>query len=667
VPLKPNLSVPEGFAGCGALFVYLQVRKSYLSHHIPIQKNEEHRMSKHKFKTEVSHLLNLIIHSLYSHREIFLRELISNASDALDKLKYLTITDDNYKQMKFEPRIEISFDEQEKKTITIADNGIGMNKDDLGTQLGTIASSGTKKFLNQLTGDAKQDANLIGRFGVGFYSAFMVAEKVEVYSRKADEEQAWRWVSTGESSYTIEESEREEPGTTVVLHLNEDGKEFASKWQLEQLVKKYSDHIAFPIFLNYTEKVSKGEGEEKSEKQEEKREQVNEASALWKRPKNEISEEEYKEFYKTISHDNQDPLLYLHTQAEGTLQYSSLFYVPQQAPFDMYQADYEPGVKLYVKRVFITDDTKEVMPAYLRFVRGIIDSDDLPLNVSREILQQNKVMANIRNAAVKKLLGEFKRVADNEPETYRQFIEQFNRPLKEGLYSDFTNRETLLELVRFKSTAVDGYTSLAEYKERMQADQKAIYYITGEDEDTLRNSPLLEAYKKKDIEVLIMDDDIDEIVVPSVGTYDETELKSVNRAGAAEELSTEEDEQKEKEIEPLLQKIQETLGERVKKVVASKRLSDSPSCIVADENDPTVQMQHILKAMGQQEMPDVKPILEVNPDHPIVSRLKDSQDDSLLEDVSHLLLEQAMLVEGAELKKPTDFVKRLNRILEKAM
>jgi molecular chaperone HtpG len=542
-----------------------------------------------------------------------------------------------------------------------------MNKEDLNTQLGTIASSGTKKFLNQLTGDAQKDANLIGRFGVGFYSAFMVSEKVEVYSRKAGEEQAWRWESNGRSSYKIEEAEREENGTTVILHLNDDGKEFATKWQLEQLVKKYSDHIAFPIFLHHTETVTEGEGENQTEKKEQKREQVNEASALWKRPKNEISDEEYREFYKTISHDNEDPLLYHHTHAEGTLQYTSLFYVPQKAPFDMYQADYEPGVKLYVKRVFITDDTKEVMPAYLRFVRGIIDSDDLPLNVSREILQQNKVMANIRSSAVKKLLGEFKRVAENEPEKYQQFIEQFNRPLKEGLYSDFANRETLLELVRFKSTAVEGYTSLAEYKERMKDDQKAIYYITGEDEHTLRNSPLLEAYKKQDIEVLIMDDDIDEIVVPSIGTYDETEMKSVNRAGTDEDLKTDEDEQKEKEIEPLLQKIQETLGERVKKVVASKRLSDSPSCIVADENDPTVQMQHILKAMGQQEIPDIKPILEVNPNHPIVQKLQASQDDGLLEDVSYLLLEQAMLVEGAELKQPADFVKRLNRILEKAV
>ncbi len=624
-------------------------------------------MATHNFKTEVSHLLNLIIHSLYSHREIFLRELISNASDALDKLKYLTLTDDSFKQMKFEPRIEVSFDEENKSTITIADNGIGMNKEDLGTQLGTIASSGTKKFLNQLTGDAQKDANLIGRFGVGFYSTFMVSEKVEVITRKAGDEQAWRWESTGEESYTIEEAEREENGTTVILHLNEDGKEFATKWQLEQLVKKYSDHIAFPIFLTHTETKEEGEGEEKSQKQETKREQVNEASALWKRPKSEISDEEYREFYKTISHDNEDPLMYLHTHAEGTLQYTSLFYVPQKAPFDMYQADYEPGVKLYVSRVFITDDTKEVMPAYLRFVRGIIDSDDLPLNVSREILQQNKVMTNIRSSAVKKLLGEFKQMADNEPEKYSRFIEQYNRPLKEGLYSDFANRDTLLELVRFKSTKVDGYTSLAEYKERMKEDQKAIYYLTGEDEHTLRNSPLLEAYKNKDIEVLIMDEDIDEIVVPSIGTYDETELKSVNRASAAEDLKTEEDEEKEKELEPLLEKIKETLGDRVKNVVTSKRLSDSPSCIVADENDPTVQMQHILKAMGQQEMPDVKPILEVNPNHAIVKRLKDSQDDKLLEDVSHLLLEQAMLIEGAELKQPTDFVNRLNRILEKAM
>jgi len=635
-------------------------------------------MAKHKFKTEVSQLLHLIIHSLYSHKEIFLRELISNSSDALDKLKYLTLTDDEFKKMKFDPRIEIFFDEDGQKTLTVKDNGIGMTSDDLDEQLGTIARSGTKSFLNQLTGDAKQDANLIGQFGVGFYSVFMVADKVEVLTRRAGEEQAWQWVSTGEENYTIKEAERDEYGTTVVLHHNDEGAEYANRWQIEQLVKKYSDHIAFPIFLEYDQKSYEifleydqksyeGEGDDRKEKIEHKREQVNKASALWKRSKNEITEEEYHEFYKTISHDNEEPLHYLHTKAEGTLQYTTIFYIPKKAPFDMYQADYEPGVKLYVSRVFITDDSKELMPTYLRFVRGIIDSDDLPLNVSREILQQNKIMNQIRSSSVKKLLAEFKQLSENNAEKYTQFIEQYNRPLKEGLYSDFTNRETLMELVRFKSTEVDGFTSLAEYKERMNEEQKAIYYITGEDEDTLRNSPLLEAYKKKGIEVLIMDDDIDEIVVPSIGTYQETELKSVNRSGSAEELKSEEDKTKEKEVEPLLKKIKDILGERVKDVVASNRLSDSPSCIVADENDPTMQMQQILKAMGQQEIPEMKPILEVNPDHAIVKRLQNSDDKALLEDVSYLLLEQAMLVEGAELKKPADFVKRLNRILEKAV
>ncbi|HDQ14405.1 MAG TPA: molecular chaperone HtpG [Sediminispirochaeta sp.] len=623
-------------------------------------------MAKHKFKTEVSQLLKLIIHSLYSHKEIFLRELISNASDALDKLKYLTLTDEEFKKMHFEPRIEIEFDE-DKSTLTVADNGIGMNSEDLDGQLGTIARSGTRSFLDQLTGDASKDANLIGQFGVGFYSVFMVADKVEVLTRKAGEEQAWLWSSTGEEAYTIKEAAREENGTTVTLHLNDEGSEYANRWQIEQLVKKYSDHIAFPIFLEYDQKSYEGEGDDKKEKIEHKRDQVNKASALWKRAKSDITEEEYHEFYKSIGHDNEDPLFYLHTQAEGTLQYTTLFFVPQHAPFDMYQADYEPGVKLYVKRVFITDDSKELMPTYLRFVRGVIDSDDLPLNVSREILQQNRVMSQIRNSSVKKLLGEFKNIAEKDPEKYQKFIEQYNRPLKEGLYSDFANRETLLELVRFKSSETEGYTSLAEYQERMKEEQKAIYYITGEDEETLRNSPLLEAYRKKGIEVLLMDDDIDEIVVPSIGKYGELELKSVNRTGADEELKSEDDKEKEEEVKPLLERIKKVLGDKVKDVVASSRLSDSPSCIVADENDPTVQMQQMLKAMGQKDVPEYQPILEVNPNHPIVNKLRDSQDESLLEDVSFLLLEQAMLVEGAELKKPADFVKRLNRILEKAV
>ena len=620
-------------------------------------------MSKRKFKTEVSQLLHLIIHSLYSHPEIFLRELISNASDALDKLKYLTLTDEEYKKLHFDPKIDIRFDEKERKTITVSDTGIGMNENDLTEQLGTIAMSGTKNFLSSMTGDARKDSSLIGQFGVGFYSAFMVAESVEVISRKAGEETAYVWRSDGKGNYEITEGKRDGFGTTIILNLNEDGKEYANRWRLQEIAKKYSDHIAFPIYLHYTSTT--GEGDDK--KEEEKSEQVNSASALWRRPKSGLTDEDYNEFYKTIAHDDEEPLLYLHTQAEGVQEYVTLFYVPKKAPFDLYHADYKPGVKLYVRRVFITDDDKELMPVYLRFLRGIIDSEDLPLNVSREMLQQNRVLMSIKNASVKKVLGEIAGLAKNNPEKFSEFIEQYNRPLKEGLYSDFANREALLEIIRFKSSTEEGYVSLESYIERMGEDQKAIYYITGEDEETLKASPLLEAYRDKGIEVLIMDDEIDEIVVPSIGTFKEKELKAVNRAGAADDLKKEEDKKKEQDLKPLLKKIKKALGEAVKDVVASSRLSDSPSCIVADENDPTAQMQHILKAMGQSEIPEIKPILEINPDHDIVKKLDSSQDDGLIEDASWLLYEQALLIEGVELKKPVNFVKRLNRFVAQAL
>lgn len=624
-------------------------------------------MSKKKFKTEVSQLLNLIIHSLYSHKEIFLRELISNASDALDKLKYLTLTEDAFKSLKFDPQITISFTAEGEKTLTITDTGIGMNAEDLDTQLGTIARSGTKNFLNNLSGDARKDASLIGQFGVGFYSAFMVADRIEVLTRKAGEDQAWLWESDGQNAYTVKEAQKDSFGTSITLHLNDEGAEYTSKWELESLIKKYSDHIAFPIFLEYDDTEYEGEGDDKKEKKVHKREQANKASALWKQPKSSLTDEEYNEFYKTISHDSEDPLLYLHTKAEGTLEYTTLFYVPKKAPFDMYQADYKPGVKLYVNRVFITDDEKELMPVYLRFLRGIIDSEDLPLNVSREILQQNRVLSSIRTASVKKVLAELKNLSENNPEKYNEFIEQYNRPLKEGLYSDYANRDTLLELVRFKSTEVEGYTSFAAYKERMKDDQKAIYYVTGDNEDTLRNSPLIEGYVKKGYEVLIMDDEVDEIVVPSIGKYKDTDLKSVNKSGTSDDLKTEKDKETEKKIKPVLKKIKDALGDRVKDVVLSSRLNDSPSCIVADENDPTVQMQQMLKAMGQSEIPEIVPILEVNADNEIVQKLADIKDEDLVKDISFMLLEQAMMVEGAELKQPAEFVKRLNRIMKMAL
>ena len=618
-------------------------------------------MAKHQFQTEVSQLLHLIVHSLYSHKEIFLRELISNASDALDKLSYLTLTDEKFKSIPFEPRIEISFDGKDRRTLIVSDTGIGMDEVDLVENLGTIARSGTRLFLSRLSGDERKDSNLIGQFGVGFYSSFMVADKVEVTTKKAGDEQAFKWTSDGRGDYEIEPAVLDGHGTRVVVHLNDEGKEYADRWQIEDLVKKYSNHIAFPIYLRYQS------GDEKKG-QEEKVDQINSASALWRRPKTELTEKDYKEFYETISHDAGEPLFWTHTRAEGAQEYVTLFYVPKKAPFDLYQADYRAGIKLYVKRVFITDDEKELMPVYLRFLRGVIDSEDLPLNVSREILQQNRILASIKSASVKRLLAEFKSVADGNKELYAEFIEQYNRPLKEGLYSDFANRDALLEIVRFKSSEVDGWTSFADYKARMKPEQKAVYYITGDNEERLRESPLLEAYKRKGIEVLLMADEIDEIVIPSLGKYGDLDLKAINRTGADEALKTEDDKKKEQELGPLLKRIKEVLGDQVKEVRASSRLADSPSCIVADENDPTVQLQQMMKALGQKEIPDFKPILEVNPGHEIVKKLQaDSSDKALLEDVSYLLLEQALLVEGAQLKKPAEFVRRLNRVMAKAL
>jgi len=637
-------------------------------------------MAQHQFQTEVSRLLHLIIHSLYSNREIFLRELVSNASDALDKLKYLTVADEKYKTINFDPRIDIFFN-KEAKTLTISDNGIGMNEADLIDSLGTIARSGTRLFLEKLAEDAKKDSNLIGQFGVGFYSAFMVAEKIEVISRKAAEDAAWKWTSDGKEGFELENASRDSQGTTVILYLTEEGTEYANHWSIEDIIKRYSNHVAFPIYLTYDEKEWDDKGNEKGSKT--KTDRINSGTALWRRAKSELKEEDYNEFYKQLGHDSDAPLHYIHTKAEGTLEYSTLFYIPKKAPFDLYNVDYKPGVKLYVKRIFITDDDKELMPTYLRFVRGVIDSEDLPLNVSREILQQNKILLNIKNASVKKLLSEFKQIADNAAsgsdeakEKWETFIEQFNRPLKEGLYQDFANREAIQELVRFKSTAVEGWTSFAEYVSRMKSDQKNIYYITGGDEKTLRSSPLLEAYRAKEIEVLIMSDEIDDLVIPTLHSYrKETtgadgksesqswELKAVNRAGADEELGEKKDKDAEKEAKPVIEKIKKALGDRVKDVKLSRRLHDSPSCIVADENDPSMQMAQMLKAMGQTTMPDIKPILEVNGEHPIVAGLKNVDDEDRIADTAAVLLDQALLVEGVKLNDPADFVKRINRLL----
>ena len=624
-------------------------------------------MSNRKFKTEVADLLHLIIHSLYSNKEIFLRELISNASDAIDKLRYLSLTDEHLKGFSFEPRIDISFTEEGERTLTIRDNGIGMNEEDLNNNLGTIASSGTRKFLASLTDEQKKDSNLIGQFGVGFYSAFMVAKKITVISRKAGEDQAWQWTSDGESSYSIDPAERSEQGSTIILTLNEEGEEYANRWQLETLIKKYSDNIAYPIYLEYDQVHYDNEKKDQNgnalKTTEHKIDQVNSASALWKRPKSSIKEEEYKEFYKNSFYDSDDPMFYIHTQAEGTNEYTTLFYIPSKAPFDMYYADYRPGVKLYVKRVYITDDDKDLLPSYLRFVRGIIDSEDLPLNVSREILQENRVMVSIRNASVKKLLGEFRKISENNPELYAKFIAEYNRPLKEGLYSDYANRETLLELVRYKSSSEEGYVSLKQYKERMKYGQKAIYYITGGKEDVLRTSPLVAAYKEKGYEVLIMSDDIDDIVIQSIGEYDKTPLKAINKQGAMDDLRSDEDKAKEEEKKPVAEKMKKALGDKVRDVIISTRLVSTPAAVILGDDDPSVQMQRILKQMGASDMPEVKPILEVNPDSPVTQKIEKSEDEAFVSALSSVVLDQALIQEGVMPSDPAAFAANLSDIL----
>jgi molecular chaperone HtpG len=630
-------------------------------------------MSKQQFQTEVSQLLQLIVHSLYSHPEIFLRELVSNSSDALDKLRHLTLTDDIYKALVGNgidaPRIDLELDEA-NKTLTISDTGIGMNEEDLVSHLGTIARSGTKNFLSQLSGDAKKDSNLIGQFGVGFYSVFMVADKVEVISRKAGEEKTWRWTSDGKTGFELEEvtgdaAARKSVGTAVLIHFNDEGAQYANSHRLQEIVRKYSNHIAFPIFLTYDK--SDWDAEKKESTKTRTTEQVNAASAMWRRAKSELVDDDYNELYKSISHDWEDPLFWFHTHAEGTLEYTTLFYIPAKAPLDLYQTDYKGGVKLYVKRVFIMDDSKELLPQYLRFVRGIIDSEDLPLNVSREILQQNKILTAIKTASVKKILSELKMIATADPDRYKLFITEYNRPLKEGLYGDYANRETLLDLIRFKSTKVEGLTSLADVKSRMRTEQKAIYYITGGTEALLRNSPLLEVYKKKDIEVLILDDDIDEIVFSTVDKYGETDLRAVNKGVASEDLKSEAEPEKAESLRPLLEKIKDTLGDVVKEVRISTRLADSPSVIVSDEDEPSARMRQMMQAMGQKNLPELKPTLEINPDHEIIKKLLTQSDDAAIQDAAWLLFDQALLLEGVPLKDPATFVRRLNRVLNQSI
>lgn len=607
-----------------------------------------------QFQTEVNQLLQLMIHSLYSNKEIFLRELISNASDALDKLNFLSVSDDAYKNLQFKPKIEIKLD-KDKKTLSISDNGIGMNKDDLINHLGTIAKSGTKSFLENLSGDAKKDSQLIGQFGVGFYSAFMVAEKIEVLSKKALDNKAYLWTSDAKG-YEIEEANKQEQGTIITLYLKDD--EFLNSYKIESIIEKYSNHIQFPIFMEKEEYIPAKEGENEG-KTELKISQINKANALWRLSKASLKQEDYEKFYEQNFHDNEKPLLYLHTKSEGKFEYNSLFFIPKNAPFDLFRVDYQSGLKLYVKRVFISDNDKELLPTYLRFIRGIIDVEDLPLNVSREILQENQILKAVKEASVKKILSELSKLKEKDKEKYINFFKTFGKVLKEGLYGFGDNKQNLLKLMMYKSTKSENLRTLDEYKENIKAEQKEIYYITGNNESLLKNSPLLEEYRKKDIEVLLMDDEIDSLVMPMLDEYEGLKFIAINQVENKEEISDED----KQNFASLLAKFKELLKEEVDDVRLTSRLSDSPSCIVYDKNKPDFAMQQILKQMGQEQ--NIKPILELNPKHQIFDKLKDNE--TFTPDIATLILNMAKLSEGMGVNKPDEFNKALNKIIIKAL
>ncbi|UOS56312.1 molecular chaperone HtpG [Helicobacter pylori] len=614
------------------------------------------------FQTEINQLLDLMIHSLYSNKEIFLRELISNASDALDKLNYLMLTDEKLKGLNITPSIHLSFDSQ-KKTLTIKDNGIGMDKNDLIEHLGTIAKSGTKSFLSALSGDKKKDSALIGQFGVGFYSAFMVASKIVVQTKKVNSDQAYAWVSDGKGKFEISECVKEEQGTEITLFLKDEDSHFASRWEIDSVVKKYSEHIPFPIFLTYTDTKYEGEGDNQKEIKEEKCDQINQASALWKMNKSELKDKDYKEFYQSLAHDNSEPLSYIHNKVEGSLEYTTLFYIPSKAPFDLFRVDYKSGVKLYVKRVFITDDDKELLPSYLRFVKGVIDSEDLPLNVSREILQQNKILANIRSASVKKILSEIERLSKDE-KNYHKFYEPFGKVLKEGLYGDFENKEKLLELLRFYSKDKEKLVSLKEYKKNLKENQKSIYYLLGENLDLLKASPLLEKYAQKGYDVLLLSDEIDAFVMPGVNEYDKTPFKDASHSESLKELGLEEinDEVKE-QFKDLMKAFEENLKDEIKGVELSSHLTSAVALIGDEQN---AMMANWMRQMGQ-SVPESKKTLELNPNHAILQKLLKCEDKEQLNAFIWLLYDGAKLLEKGALKDAKSFNERLNSVLLKAL
>ncbi len=615
----------------------------------------------HSFQTEVKQLLQLMIHSLYSNKEVFLRELISNASDACDRLRFSALTDAGLLEEGETLRIQVSVDKT-AKTVTIRDNGIGMSEDEVIENIGTIARSGTKQFLQAMSGDTKSDANLIGQFGVGFYSAFLVAQKVELTTRRAgaDSSAGIHWSSDGEGEYIIEHTDVGERGTAITLHLREEDAEFLDDYRLRGIVSRYSDHISLPIEMRSSDKEKKDEWET-----------VNSGSALWSRSKTEVSEEEYARFYQTLTYDSEPPLATLHNRVEGNLEYTSLFFIPQKAPFDLWDRDQRHGINLYVRRIFIMDDSKYLMPSYLRFVRGVVDAADLPLNVSREFLQNNKDIDRIRSASVKKILSELSKMAEKEPDQYAGFWKEFGKVLKEGVVEDHDNRTLISDLLRFNSTRSAGAEqseSLAAYFKRMPMKQKAIYYITAESHSAASTSPHLEIFRKNDIEVLLLSDPVDEWLVSSLGQYKDKPLKSVAK-GALEldDFASDEDkkasEDKAKGLIGLTEKMQELLGEKVKSVRVSHRLTDSPACLVADETDLGGNLERILQAMGQ-SAPEAKPIMEINPDHPLIRQLDPAHTQ--LEDWTRVLFDQAALSEGAPLPEPAAYVQRVNQLLTKA-
>ena len=622
------------------------------------------------FQTEVKQLLDLMVHSLYSNREIYLRELISNASDAEDKLRFEALQDDSLYEKDTDLKIRVEFN-KDLKTITVLDNGIGMSREEVIENLGTIAKSGTKQFFEALTGDQTKDSQLIGQFGVGFYSCFIVAKKVEVTTRRAGEsrEKGVRWISAGENDYSIETVDRAKRGTKVVLHLRDDADEFLNSYRLREIITKYSDHISFPIVMD---KDNEDDVDNKDGKGDDKtgEDTVNSATALWTRNKKEIKDDEYNEFYKHIGHDFEDPLAHIHNKVEGKLEYTSLLYIPSRAPFDLWDREQAHGVKLYVRRIFIMDDAKQLLPPWLRFVKGVVDSDDLPLNVSREILQQNKVVDSIRSGCTKKIIGLLKSMSKNDEEKYQKFWKIFGKVLKEGVVDTSDYKDELSDLFRFSSThddTEDQKVSLKDYVGRMQEGQQSIYYVIADSYTTAKSSPHLEIFKKKGIEVLLLSEPIDEWVTTHLSEFDGKKLQSVNKGeldlgDIQDEKEKKKSEKKSKAHIDLVKHIKEVLDEKVKEVRVTSRLTTSPACLVSDDNDMGRHLEQILKASGQ-SIPGAKPILEINPDHPIIQKIIAEKDDDLFSDWSHILFDQALLSEGGQLSDPGNFVNKLNSMI----